>query len=74
MELNTIVEALRATTVVGSQKDAVAYLDEVCSMVQHCFYPLILDLKDDWISSFAHSNSNERRTRSACSSSCNYFL
>ena len=34
MELNTIVEALRATTVVGSQKDAVAYLDEVCCITE----------------------------------------
>ena len=37
MELNTIVEALRATTVVGSQKDAVAYLDEVRPMLEIIF-------------------------------------
>jgi len=42
MELNTIVEALRATTVVGSQKDAVAYLDETSKMIG--FLPLLTQI------------------------------
>jgi hypothetical protein len=42
MEVPTIVEALKATTQMGSQKDALTYLDEASKMIG--FLPLLSDI------------------------------